>query len=149
MRTVLEIFVQEIKEIMRTIKMYCKKCNVKLTEELKEMDYHTVTFPDEANAIPHGRFTQYEYNSKISILISREEHFMKNHANPGRFSGCCGSDGSNGMNKLCVNGHEVATEVSDCYTSYYIRMHLKNVVVKEKDAKDSFKEVKYKYASLE
>ena len=32
------------------------------------------------------------------------------------FDGCCGALGASGPNLLCANGHEVATEVSDCTT---------------------------------
>jgi hypothetical protein len=33
----------------------------------------------------------------------------------GRLSGCCGMDGTNGPNKVCINGHEIGTEKSDCW----------------------------------
>jgi len=32
-----------------------------------------------------------------------------------RLSGCCGRDGLDGPNLVCVNGHEVGTEKSDCW----------------------------------
>ncbi|WP_312078284.1 hypothetical protein [Chryseobacterium sp.] len=35
------------------------------------------------------------------------------------------------LNKLCKNGHEVATEISDCCTSIYLHFSLDHVVIKE------------------
>lgn len=37
----------------------------------------------------------------------------------GRTIGCCGSDGMNGLNILCVNGHELGVEFSDCWQVYH------------------------------
>ncbi|WP_157469362.1 hypothetical protein [Gemmata sp. SH-PL17] len=38
------------------------------------------------------------------------------HPDGRRVSGCCGLSGIDGVNTLCANGHEVATESSDCWT---------------------------------
>jgi hypothetical protein len=35
------------------------------------------------------------------------------HPDYGRRHGCCGLDGMDGMNRVCSEGHEVATESSD------------------------------------
>src|SRR5689334_12958671 len=40
------------------------------------------------------------------------------HADGRRRNGCCGSDGLNGPNLLCRNGHEIGTEQSDCWMSH-------------------------------
>ena len=39
----------------------------------------------------------------------------KRHADSRRLNGCCGLDGLDGANLVCVNGHEVGTEKSDCW----------------------------------
>ena len=84
----------------------------------------------------------------LSILINRNQELLKNHLDSYRFQGCCGSDGLNGYNKLCLNNHEVATEFSDCYTSYYIAISLKNTIVKSINDKGIFEEMKFKNVTL-
>lgn len=45
------------------------------------------------------------------------------HDDPRRVSGCCGPSGIDGVNTLCANGHEVATESSDCWTGpHYVEL---------------------------
>ena len=133
---------------MRTIKIYCRKCKIRLTEELLEMEEEKITFPDCEEAIPEGRFVFQTDSQVLSILINRNQELLKNHLNPYRVHGCCGSDGTNGYNKLCLNNHEVATEFSDCYTSYYIEISLKNTIVKSINDKGIFEEMKFKYVTL-
>ena len=36
-----------------------------------------------------------------------------------RAGGCCGQDGLNGINTLCLNGHEIGIEHSDCWHFYH------------------------------
>lgn len=115
---------------MKTIIIYCKKCNKRITEELVEMDKSKISFPDFADAIPEGRFTIFKDENIQNILVNKNQPLLKDHTDSHRFSGCCGSDGLNGMNKTCFNNHEVATEFSDCYTSYYTSISLKNAIVK-------------------
>src|SRR5262249_40013798 len=40
------------------------------------------------------------------------------HPDPRRRNGCCGMDGCDGMNLVCPEGHEVATERSDCWMAH-------------------------------
>ncbi len=37
------------------------------------------------------------------------------HPNPRRNNGCCGPDGTDGVNRVCHCGHEVATVKGDCW----------------------------------
>jgi hypothetical protein len=54
------------------------------------------------------------------------------HDDPRRMSGCCGPSGIDGVNMLCVNGHEVATESSDCWTGpYYVELEPYKFIVVE------------------
>jgi len=39
-----------------------------------------------------------------------------NSDNPRRLNGCCGLDGCDGPNKICLCGEHVGTEKSDCWT---------------------------------
>lgn len=133
---------------MEKIKIYCKKCNVRLTDELLEIGQDEIHFPVEEEAIPEGRFVFFKHNSVLSILINSNQELLKNHADSSRFYGCCGSDGTNGYNKVCVNNHEVATEFSDCYTSCYIEISLKNTIVKQINDIGEFEVMKFKYFTL-
>ena len=129
---------------MKTISIYCKKCNERLTEELSEVSYEEIDFPEKEEAIPEGKFVFNKNNSTLSILTSRNQKLVNDHTDVHRFYGCCGSDGSNGLNKTCINKHEVATEFSDCYTSYYIEFSLKHVIVKFKTNANHLNEMNFK-----
>jgi hypothetical protein len=37
------------------------------------------------------------------------------HSELHRLAECCGLDGMDGPNFVCVNGHEIGTEMSDCW----------------------------------
>ena len=41
------------------------------------------------------------------------------HEDRSRLNGCCAHDSCDGLNRVCVNGHEIATERSDCWTYHY------------------------------
>lgn len=117
---------------MKTIKIYCKICNVKLTDKLEEIDESTLNFNDDGKpAIAKDKFSVHTENGKKELIVAIDTYFLKDHKDRMRFTGCCGSSGFDGMNKTCINGHEVATEVSDCYTPHYIGFDLKNVIIKE------------------
>ena len=52
-----------------------------------------------------------------------------------RLNGCCGLDGCDGPNTECIHGHEIGTEISDCWTPHYL--HLKpGAAVPEKSNSD-------------
>lgn len=118
---------------MRTIKMYCKKCGVLLTDLLYEVDSVALRFEDRATMIDKNKFSIYSnpYSKDKELIIARGDYHFKNHKDKYRFSGCCGSSGSDGMNKTCCNGHEVATEFSDCYMPHYISVTIENVLIKD------------------
>jgi len=116
---------------MKTIKLYCKVCNVKLTDHLEEIHESALVFNDGEAAIAKDKFSVHTENGNKEIVVAIDSYFLENHKDTLRFTGCCGSSGSDGMNKTCANGHEVATEVSDCYTPHYIGFNLKKVIIKE------------------
>lgn len=117
---------------MKTIRIYCKKCNEKLTDDLYEIDSNKLRFEDRVSAIDSGKFSIWKNMNDVKELIVAIEHYkLINHKDFRRFAGCCGSSGIDGMNKTCKNGHEVATEVSDCWTSHAIFFNLDKVIVKE------------------
>ena len=129
---------------MKTIRLYCKTCNAKLTDDLTEESSTTLRFEDGVDMIAKNKFsiTNHENIGK-EIVIAIDAYFLKNHKNCNRFSGCCGSSGLDGMNKTCVNGHEVATEVSDCWTPHYMKINLDKVTSKEKITDYEYKKMLY------
>ena len=119
-----------------------------MTEKLIEIEQSKIYFPDEAEAIPEGRFVFFNDGTILNLFVNRNQPLLENHKDLSRFSGCCGSDGCNGMNKVCINNHEVATEFSDCYTSYYLSISLKNTIVKIINQDGSFEIANYKFCTL-
>ena len=118
---------------MRTIKIYCKKCGVQLTDLLEEVNSNVLRFEDGVEMIDKNKFSinSNEYNKVKELVIAIADYYFKDHTDKRRFSGCCGSSGSDGMNKTCSNGHEVATEFSDCYMPHYISVTIENVLIKD------------------
>ena len=116
---------------MRTIRIYCKICKSKLTDELSEVNEDLLKLYDNVDAIEKNKFSIMTENDKKELLVAIGLYYLKNHKFISRFNGCCGSSGLDGMNKTCENGHEVATEVSDCWTPHYISFNLDKIVVKE------------------
>jgi hypothetical protein len=117
---------------MKTIKLYCKTCGIPLTNALQETDPKNVRVGDGENALAKGTFCMMLWeNNKEELIISIEENILKDHHELWRFQGCCGSDGGSGLNKLCANGHEVATEFSDCYMPHYIAIDTDRVRVEQ------------------
>ena len=118
---------------MKTIRIYCKKCKEQLTQNLVEIDSKHLRFEDGVKAIGSGKFSicKDEICNTKGLIAALENYELKNHKDLRRFTGCCGSSGSDGMNKTCKNGHEVATEVSDCWTAHYINFNLNNIIIKQ------------------
>ncbi|MCL9804410.1 hypothetical protein NAT51_02675 [Flavobacterium amniphilum] len=129
---------------MRTIKMYCKKCGVQLTDVLHEVNSNALRFEDGVDMIQPDKFSILidKCNNEKELVIANDEFYFKNHKDDGRFNGCCGSSGMDGMNKTCSNGHEVATEFSDCYMPHYIAVNIENVLIKDFSNPYEVKEIK-------
>jgi hypothetical protein len=104
-------------------RVICKNCRNPLTNWLEPVeDGFVVTWPDSENIIPQGYYwiaddDMNTLEGRIVIHLD-DRQGMQNHSDPLRFQGCCGSSDGR-INLLCQCGTEVATEVSDCWTSYY------------------------------
>ncbi len=116
---------------MKTVRIYCKKCHLNLTENLVEVDEKNIREEDNENAIDVNCFSVTTANGQKQFIVAVDDYHLVNHPDRKRFQGCCGSAGSYGLNKLCANGHEVATEISDCWVPHYIEFDLDKVIVKE------------------
>lgn len=115
---------------MKNIQILCKSCTVELTGILTVVSESQLKWKwgydilGEREAVVHLDY-------KNSVLTNLDDEKLIDHSDFGRFSGCCGSSGSNGVNRLCKNGHEVATESSDCCTPIYLHFSLDHVIIKE------------------
>jgi len=75
---------------------------------------------DGQDYIPRGFYliqeeTAYEI-FKGSIIINSKDLINSNHhSDSSRLNGCCGLDGCVGMNRVCLQDHEIGTEYSDCW----------------------------------
>ncbi|WP_427874729.1 hypothetical protein [Flavobacterium sp. MMS24-S5] len=121
---------------MRSIKIYCRECEVELTSELNEVLESTLRWEDyDQSIIAKSKFSFLKNieSNKNDIVVAIDDYNLINHADKNRFYGCCGSDGTNGLNKLCINGHEVATEFSDCWTGHYIEFDDDKIFISEKN----------------
>jgi len=78
---------------------------------------------DGNDFLPKGFFYrcdgQYFTDSKGKIIINLND--LKNtkmHTDSRRLNGCCGFDGTDGINTLCKNGHEIGTIKKDCWLAH-------------------------------
>ena len=126
---------------MRTIKIYCKTCGIALTEPLLEINESNLRMDDATDALQKGQFAIATWNDQTALIVSLGEGYLKDHPETWRFQGCCGSSGSSGLNKLCSNGHEIATEFSDCYMPHYIKFDKECVVIKQSINDHDYKQI--------
>lgn len=91
----------------------CKTCGLPLTDPLRllpeEADFGDV---DGEPLIPQGF---YSWDDGCVVINVRDRQNVRRVKNEDRLDGCCGPSGMDGPNTECFNGHEVATEVSDCW----------------------------------
>ena len=103
------------------MKLICKTCNLEISEPLEELkDLNLINENDGQDYIPRGFYliqeeTAYEI-LKGSIIINIKDLINSNHhSDSRRLNGCCGLDGCDGMNRVCLHNHEIGTEYSDCW----------------------------------
>ena len=114
------------------MKFYCKQCNLELTRELNELsDKSLLNNEPGFDYIPEGFFIFLNTSSPLvpssdsdgslgrDVVINLKDLVnVRPHTDPTRTNGCCGLDGSDGFNTLCVNLHEVGTQSSDCWMAH-------------------------------
>ena len=102
----------------------CKKCDISLTKNLVEFpDKSKLSEMDGEDYIPKGFYTisegDYYSNTEGKIIINKTDLInAQNHPDISRLNGCCGLDGLDGINKICKNNHEIATEKTDCWIAH-------------------------------
>jgi hypothetical protein len=104
----------------------CKKCGVEISNDLIELKIGSALCEiDGKDYVPIGMYhlSQGEFfiGSESKIIINKNDLInCNNHPNGSKLNGCCGLDGMDGANKVCINGHEVATECSDCWMPHAV-----------------------------
>ncbi len=121
------------------MKIYCKTCHTELSPELQPLPADIpVNEADGEAYLPQGYYVVSDGNDytntegKIIIHI----HDLKNaifHPDSKRLNGCCGLDGQDGPNRVCVNNHEIGTEHSDCWMPHFVRLEMDEVYVKARE----------------
>lgn len=110
------------------MKLVCKTCNVEITKHLIELhDFNLLNNDDGEDYIPLGFYMigygkdNKDYPTKIIINL-KDLINSKHHFDTSRLNGCCGLDGCDGINTVCINNHELGTENSDCWMPHYISL---------------------------
>ncbi|MFJ7950718.1 hypothetical protein ACIQZG_04220 [Lysinibacillus sp. NPDC096418] len=111
------------------MKLICKACNLAISESLSELkDLNLVNKNDGQDYVPKGSYliqeeTDYE-RIKGSIIINIKDLInSKHHSDRSRLNGCCGLDGCDGMNRVCLHNHEIGTEYSDCWRVHFVALN--------------------------
>lgn len=108
------------------MRVKCKYCDVDLTDDLKEVQSSgQLKEVDGEDFIDRGQFFvsdgDYYTGTETQIIINKDDlKNAKSHSDFSRLNGCCGLDGLDGLNKVCINGHEIGTEMSDCWMAHAI-----------------------------
>ncbi len=102
----------------------CSTCRLPLTSPLSRLNSTTcLVAQDGQDYVPAGFFviedgSYYTQATGQYLLNPNNLVNTKYHADLGRLNGCCGLDGCDGMNVVCLNGHEIGTERSDCWMAH-------------------------------
>ena len=108
------------------MQFYCAKCHLPITNEIQKVNgLYVLNEEDKEDYLPRGYFIvsngEYFTGSEGKLLINKADLInCKEHSDSRRLNGCCGLDGMDGINKICVNGHEIGTEKSDCWHSHAV-----------------------------
>jgi hypothetical protein len=98
----------------------CPTCRAVITRPVVALPPdHPFGTEDGKPAVPQGFFginkAEY-YNAPGVVLVNLSDLVgTKRQSEAHRLNGCCGLDGLDGPNPVCLNGHEIGTEKSDCW----------------------------------
>ncbi len=120
------------------MKIYCKTCHAELTPELNLLPESIAVNETDGEAyLPQGYYIISDGNhfAKTEGQILIHIHDLRNstfHTDSKRLNGCCGLDGQDGPNRVCLNNHAIGTEHSDCWMPHLIALEADEVYMKEK-----------------
>jgi hypothetical protein len=104
----------------------CRACGVPLTPRLRLLADPTALVEQvDEPYLPQGTFTVSEggYGPAGHFVIHPGDLINAGyHPDLRRSQGCCGPSGCYGMNRLCSEGHEVATECTDCWMAQAVHL---------------------------
>ena len=110
------------------MKLICRKCQLVISKEVIELhDTSLLSHDDGQDYIPEGFYiiddNKMHLDLRDAIIINLKDLVnSKRHSNRSRLNGCCGMDGLDGRNRLCLRNHEIGTEKSDCWMSHFIAL---------------------------
>ncbi|QSX18449.1 hypothetical protein [Priestia megaterium] len=111
------------------MKLICKNCETEITKQVTELkDLNLINKNDGKDYIPEGFFIidngEDDIQAKGSIIVNIKDLINSNyHTDDSRLNGCCGHDGLDGINRVCLNNHEIGTENSDCWMPHFIALN--------------------------
>ncbi len=116
------------------MKLICKSCKLEVSKQVSELkDLNLLNTNDGQDYIPEGFYLvgskkTYFVAHRDSIMINIKDLINSNyHSDRKRLAGCCGYDGCDGMNRVCLCNHEIGTERSDCWMPHCIALNPKSV----------------------
>lgn len=120
----------------------CSHCQIPISVAVQQLrNFDLVRGNDGEDVMPQGWFTragdlrQHLGYSPDDVSLGHPDELvlnlddLQNTHLGGVLNGCCGIDGCDGINTFCVNGHEIGTERSDCWTLCLIHIPPERVVV--------------------
>jgi hypothetical protein len=105
-----------------------------VTEGVVELDdLRRLRTGDREDFVPRGTFVAGDEAGRRrhsgEFILNLDDVVNTKHG--GLINGCCGIDGLDGINTFCDQGHEIGTEVSDCWTPRYIHIPARNLTAVE------------------
>lgn len=96
-----------------------------ITRPLKLVPSEAICLDDNQPAVASGVYacsnSDYWTGSEGCFLVNLADVIhLGYHPDKRRHNGCCGRDGCDGPNRICLNGHEIGTERSDCWMAHAI-----------------------------
>jgi len=112
----------------------CSACQVTLTHPVVLLADPTLESKEIGTArVPRGAYLLEEWGGPRLdwyVLNLEDAVHTKHHSDNDRFTGCCGPQGLDENNTVCINGHEVGSECSDCITTQFLWLDPKFVTLK-------------------
>ncbi|MEI4828802.1 hypothetical protein WAX78_15015 [Bacillus sp. FJAT-53711] len=111
------------------MKLICQTCKIEISKEVTELeDLNFLNENDGQDYIPEGFFIVGDGKAGIKlkglIIINIKDLTNSNyHSDDSRLNGCCGYDGLDGINRVCLNNHEIGTENSDCWMPHFVALN--------------------------
>lgn len=91
-------------------------------------------YEDKTDVLPQGFYytsDERPIENSVGWIYTHLKDIINTVYNLENAGGCCGMDGHAGLNLICMNGHEFATEVSDCWTPHFVKVEPDKVFLME------------------